>query len=425
PRLKFAKQTPITPLKGGIATPVLRKDLIGVAILQAEGLTVQKFIYQNHTGISPILASEICLRADIAPEAPFATLSHEEKSRLSAEFSGIFSKIKAGEFNCRIYWNEINKAVDLTVFPFEMYSHHRADEFASASAMLEEFYSKRDEAYRISQKTTDLRKLINAHSERCRKKSFVYEKTLEDIKNRDTLRIKGELLTAYLYTIEAGAASFTAENFYDDNKPLEIALDPALSASENAQKYFKQYNKQKRAFAALQEQIIINTEDINYLESVSSAMETVENEADIAQIRAELAESGFAKRRPAAKNKKAESKAAKPLHYTSSDGFEIYVGKNNTQNDYLTTRLAKPTDIWFHTKDIAGSHVILITGGKEPSETAIREAANFAAYNSRARTSSQVPVDYVAKKHVRKPAGAKPGYVIYDKHKTIYVTPQV
>jgi predicted ribosome quality control (RQC) complex YloA/Tae2 family protein len=266
-----------------------------------------------------------------------------------------------------------------------------------------------------------MRKIITAHQERCRKKTFVYEKTLEEIKNRDVLRIKGELITAYVYVIESGAKSFTAENFYDDNKPLEIALDPALSAAENAQKYFKQYNKQKRTFSALQEQIIKNQEDLTYLESVASAMETVVDEADIAEIRFELAEQGFVKKRTVKEKKKS---TARPLQYKSSDGFEIFVGKNNIQNDFLTLHTAKPHDIWFHTKDIAGSHVILITGGKEPTETAILEAANLAAYNSRARASSQVPVDYVARKFVRKPSGAKPGFVIYDRHKTVYVTPK-
>ena len=251
----------------------------------------------------------------------------------------------------------------------------------------------------------------------------MYEKTLEEIKNRDELRIKGELLTAYLHMIEKGAKTFEAENYYDGNSKLEIAIDPSLSPAENAQRYYKKYNKQKRTYDALQGQIANNDEDIKYLSSVAVSMETITDEADIAEIRAELAEQGFAKRRGNPKNKKA-NKEAKPLKYTSSDGFDIYVGKNNTQNDYLTLRFANSNDIWMHTKDIAGSHVIISTGGKNPPESTILEAANLAAYYSRAKNSSQVPVDYVARKHVRKPAGAKPGFVIYDYHKTVYVTPQ-
>ncbi|MCL2576786.1 MAG: NFACT family protein [Defluviitaleaceae bacterium] len=386
------------------------------------GENLQKSIYQNHTGISPILAAEICNRAEIPQDKIPSLMSEEEKSRLHTVFSDVFSQIESNNFESIIYWDEKGKATDLTILPFSVYTHLRAEKFESPSEMLEVFYVKRDEAHRISQKTADMRKLITTHQERCRKKSFVYDKTLEEIKNRDDLRINGELLTAYLYMAPPGSKSFTAENFYNNNEPLEISLDPALTAAENAQKYFKKYNKQKRTFAALQEQIAKNQEDLTYLESVAVAIEAAQDEADIAEIRAELAEMGFAKKRAKAKNKKAD-KPAKPLKFTSSDGFDIYVGKNNTQNDFLTLKTAKPHDIWFHTKDIAGSHVILVTGGKEPSETAILEAANLAALNSRAKNSSQVPVDYVARKHVRKPAGAKPGFVIYDYHKTIYITP--
>ncbi|MCL2457048.1 MAG: NFACT family protein, partial [Defluviitaleaceae bacterium] len=315
---------------------------------------------------------------------------------------------------------EGGKSVDVSVLPFLIYSYCEKHIFESASEMLENFYSNRDEFYRISQKTADMRKIILLQQERCRKKQFVFEKTLEEIKNRDELRIKGELLTSFLYMVESGAKSFSAQNFYDENRPLEIALDPALSAAENAQKYFKKYNKQKRTFSALQEQIQKNNEDLTYLESVAAAMETAKDEADIAEIRAELAEQGFVKKR-ATKTKK--SSPAKPMKFFSSDGFEIYVGKNNTQNDFLTLKMANANDIWFHTKGFAGSHVILVTNGKEPSETAIFEAAKLAASNSRARGGSNVPVDYVAKKHVRKPHGAKPGFVIYERQKTVYVTP--
>jgi len=222
--------------------------------------------------------------------------------------------------------------------------------------------------------------------------------------------------------VAKGAETFTAEDFYDDNKPMKIVLDPLLTVAENAQRYFKQYNKQKRTFAALQEQIVKNQEDLSYLDSVAAAMETITDEADIAEIRAELATQGFAKRSTVSKNKKV-AQAAKPLRYVSSDGFDIYIGKNNTQNDNLTLRMANNNDIWMHTKDIPGSHVIVITGGKELPERTILEAANLAAYHSKAKNSTQVPVDYVAKRHVRKPNGAKPGFVIYDSHKTVYVTP--
>jgi len=256
----------------------------------------------------------------------------------------------------------------------------------------------------------------------------MFDKTLADIQNRDDLRVKGELLTAYLHQVEKGTESVTLENFYDNNNPIEIPLSPTLTPTENAQRYFKQYNKMKRTHAALADQINQNAEDIAYLESVAVAMEAVLSEADIAEIRAELAEQGFVKRKYATKGKPGKKvhkpEKTKPLRFTSADGFEIYVGKNNTQNDQLTLRTAKNHDIWLHTKDIAGSHVLIITGGAEPPESTILEAANLAAYYSKGRESSQVPVDYVQRKYVRKPAGAKPGFVIYDRHKTVYVTPR-
>jgi len=236
------------------------------------------------------------------------------------------------------------------------------------------------------------------------------------------LRIKGELLTAYLYMVEKGSDKFVAENFYNENKPMEISIDPTLTAAENAQRYFKLYNKQKRTFAALEEQMVKNAEDLSYLDSVAIAMDTITDEADIAEIRAELASQGFAKRNASSKNKKMEQ-AAKPLKYVSADGFDIYVGKNNTQNDNLTMKMAKHHDIWMHTKDIPGSHVIIVTDGKEVPPATILEGANLAAYHSKAKNSTQVPVDYVAKKHVKKPNGAKPGFVIYEGHNTVYVTP--
>ena len=214
-------------------------------------------------------------------------------------------------------------------------------------------------------------------------------------------------------------------NFYSENfEEVEIRLDPNLTPAENAQKYFKKYNKEKRTFIALQEQIKQNNEELLYLESVLNSVQTCSDEYDIKEIRAELAEQGFLKRQKNNKNNKQKSnKKAKPLHFISSDGFHIYVGKNNTQNDELTLRFAKSLDMWFHTKDIAGSHVIVVSEGKEIPNSTLNEAANLAAYYSKATNSSLVPVDYTLKKFIKKPNGAKPGMVIYETNKTAYITP--
>jgi len=420
------------PPSGNKKDPLYVKEPSFSQTLLQSNLPIQKALYQCHTGISPILASEICTRARIHPDAYASELTQEEWKTLYNVVVYMFVILRgwvlAGTFACRIYYDQQGKAMDITAMPFNMYSHLEYELYKSPSALLEAFYAKRDAGYRINQKTADLRKLITTHQERCNKKTIVYEKTLEDIKNRDSLRIKGEILTAYLHQVERGAESVTLDNFYD-NTSIEIPLSPNLSPTENAQRYFKQYNKQKRTHTALQEQIQQNQEDQFYLDSVAQAMETVTTEADIAEIRAELAEQGFVKRKYARPgNKNPQSKkgpgTSKPLRFTSSDGYEIYVGKNNTQNDYLTLRQAKNHDIWMHTKDIAGSHVIIVTGGANPPESTILEGANIAAYYSKGRSSSQVPVDYVQRKHVRKPSGAKPGFVIYDRHKTVYVTPE-
>lgn len=367
-------------------------------------------LFERFNGISPVLSEEICLRA-------------AQGGGLETAFTDFVTRISNGDFSPHIYYEETGKAVDITPWPFLLYAHLRGEAYESPSEMLETFYAQRDAALRLRQRTTDLRKTLATLLERCRKKGFAQEKDLAATHGRDRLRIMGELLTAYLHKVERGAKSFTAENFYDNNATLDIPLDPTLAPAENAQKYFRQYNKQKRAAIAVAEQIKQNNADIDYLESVLTALQNTAAEEDIAEIRAELAEQGFVKRRPLA-GKKQKSRPSRPLHYISSDGFDIYVGKNNTQNDTLTLRTAHATDIWLHTKDIAGSHVILITRGADVPERTLAEAANLAAWHSKARNSSNVPVDYVQRKHVRKPAGAKPGYVIYDFHKTLYVTPQ-
>ena len=373
-------------------------------------------LHAQFHGMNPALGEEIHLQAVHGTPAP----------GLATAFAEFTRRINNNEFAPHIYYDGTGKAVDITPWPFLLHAQHRGEAFDSASLMLERFYQQRDAASRLQQRTADLRKLLTTQRDRARNKAIAHEKTLADTQNRDDLRIRGELLTAYLHKVERGATTVTVDNFYDENTPMEINLDPTLTPAENAQRYFRQYNKQKRAAVAVAAQIEQNDADSAYLESVLTTLDNASGEGDIDEIRAELAEQGFAKRRPLAGKpgkKQPKARPSKPLHYTSSDGFDMYVGKNNTQNDQLTLRTAHATDVWLHTKDIPGSHVILVTRGADVPEATLREAANLAAWYSRARTSANVPVDYVARKNVRKPAGAKPGFVIYDHHKTLYVTP--
>jgi predicted ribosome quality control (RQC) complex YloA/Tae2 family protein len=411
----------IRPPGGGKINPMEADALSFTALFTRDDkqtLKIQSSIYQSYHGISPVLASEICERAGIAADTFTAGLGEEGRQKLYHSFFEVLNQ----HFTYRIYTDEHGKAVDFSVIPLSLYKNYQEQIYATPSEVLEAFYASRDESYRLGQKTADLRKLISNHMERCRKKQFLYEKTLKEIENRDYLKLCGELLTAYIYGIEKGAEVFNAPNFYKENETLAIPLDSGLTGAENAQAYFKKYNKQKRAYTALQEQIRQNNEELVYLESVAASLQTTSDESDIAEIRAELAGQGFVKTKYIKQAHRMQKKS-KPLHYISSGGFDMYVGKNNTQNDELTLRFAQGGDIWLHTKDIAGSHVIIRTHNETPPDSTLREGANLAAYYSKARGSGQVPVDYALKKHVRKPNGAKPGYVVYDHHKTLYITP--
>ena len=385
----------------------------------------QQIIYKSYNGISPILASEICNNGNIDPSKNTEELSDNEIKSLYNSFNNIVMLNNQENFKPQIIYNENETVLDFTVFDFNIFKHLEKKYFSSISELLEFFYKSKDLTYRLNQKSQDLKRLISQNIERCAKKKEIQQKTLKDIENRDTLKLYGELITANIYAIKKGMNKVTLNNFYSENfEEIEVRLDPNLTPAENAQKYFKKYNKEKRTFIALQDQIKQNDEELLYLESVLSSVNACTDEYDIKEIRTELAEQGFLKRQKNNKNNKQKnSKKAKPLHYISTDGFHIYVGKNNTQNDELTLRFAKPLDIWFHTKDIAGSHVIVVSEGKEIPNSTLNEAANLAAYYSKASNSSLVPVDYTPKKFVKKPNGAKPGMVIYETNKTAYITP--
>ena len=386
---------------------------------------IQQLIYKSYNGISPILSSEICHNANIDPSTNIEELSNSEINDLYNSLNNIVMLNTQKQFNPQIIYNENESILDFTVFDFNMFKHLNKKYFSSISELLEFFYKSKDLTYRLNQKSQDLKRLISQNIERCVKKKDIQQKTLKDIENRDTLKLYGELITSNIYAIKKGMTKVKLNNFYSENfEETEIRLDPNLTPAENAQKYIKKYNKEKRTFIALQDQIKQNNEELLYLESVLSSVSSCTDEYDIKEIRAELSEQGFLKRQKNSKNNKQKpSKRAKPLHYISSDGFHIYVGKNNTQNDELTLRFAKPLDMWFHTKDIAGSHVIVVSDGKEIPNSTLNEAANLAAYYSKATNSSLVPVDYTPKKFIKKPNGAKPGMVIYETNKTAYITP--
>lgn len=416
----------VFPPAQGKSNPLLAEaDAFFSALHQQEGRRIQEFLYQTYTGISPLMAGEICTRAALDASNACQQVSPSEAEVLWSAFRIVMEEVRNGQFHPAIYYqNETNRIIEFSVLEMKQFATLRQRSFASVSALLEGFYQERDQAAVIRQKAHDMRRLVMSNIERCVKKKEIQRKTRRETKGMELWKKKGELLTANIYAIPQGVTTFKTIDYYEEDLPeIEIAIDPAKTPAENAQKYFQKYNKAKRTLAALEIQEKQNDEELTYLESVLNALDAAAELADLAEIRTELAESGFLRRQVQKKGSQ-KPKKAKPLRYLSSDGYEILVGKSNLQNDELTLRIADPTDLWLHTKEIPGSHVIIRTNGKsEVPESTLEEAANLAAFYSKAKHSSMVPVDYTQRKNVKKPNGAKPGMVIYLTNRTIYITP--
>lgn len=393
---------------------------------QQSGIKLQEFLYKNYTGISPIMASEICFVANLDASNRCIQLTEEEKNHLFNAFCYIMDETIENKYSYSIIFEpKTHKIIDFFVLKMKQFHHYDIKQYSCVSELLEDFYQKRDTAYHIRQKSHDMRRFILSNIERCVKKREILVKTRKTTTSKEIWKLKGELLTANIYAIQKGMTSFKTVNFYDETLPeIEIALDPTKTPSENAQKYFNKYNKAKRTLVALDVQEKQNNEELQYLESILNSLESADDEADLIEIRNELTDAGYLKKKNTKKGLQKKNKKSRPLHFKSSDNFDIYVGKSNLQNDELTLRFAESFDIWMHTKNIPGSHVIIRTNGNEniPNSTLL-EAANLAAFYSKGKTGSNVPVDYTQKKNVKKPNGAKPGMVIYEKNKTIYITP--
>lgn len=337
------------------------------------------------------------------------------------EFSKeIFNKIKSNEF----YFASYSSAGVVKDFYCEKITHldeYEEKIFSSPSELIEEYYFEKDKADRLNNRSSDLQKLININLERCYKKADILKNTLNDCDNKDKYKIYGELLTANIYSLKKGDAIAKLQNYYTENfEYVDIKLDEDKTPSENIQHYFKKYNKAKKAEEAAKIQLEITNGEIEYLQSVLTNIKNAEDYESIEEIKRELMETGYIKFK---KNSNKKTKVSKPMRFISSDGIEIYVGKNNFQNDYLTLKFADKRDIWMHTKNIPGSHVIIKNYGNVPDRT-LEEGAILAAFYSKAKDSTKVPVDYTEIKHVHKPNGSKPGMVIYHTNKTIYVDPK-
>ncbi len=379
--------------------------------LAAKPMAVFKAIYSCYTGISPIIAQEICYRAGIDGDLPTVALEDAQYQALHKSLEEMMQAVIQGEFAPNIAYTG-SQPVEFAALPLTIYTsgNDRTVSYPSISALLENYYAEKNALTRIRQKSSDLRRIVQTALERNVKKYDLQCRQIKDTAKRDTYRIYGELLNTYGYSVEPGSKSMEALNYYT-NEMITIPLDPTLTPKENAKKYFDKYNKLKRTYEALAELTKEVKEEIEHLESVGAALDIALLEEDLVEIKEELTESGYIKRKGGTKKAKVTSK---PFHYVSSDGFHIYVGKNNYQNDELTFKFATGNDWWFHAKDMPGSHVIVKTeGAAELPDATFEEAGRLAAYYSKGRGQDKVEIDYIQKKHVKKPAGAKPGFVVY------------
>ncbi|SFD86320.1 Predicted component of the ribosome quality control (RQC) complex, YloA/Tae2 family, contains fibronectin-binding (FbpA) and DUF814 domains [Bacillus sp. OV194] len=366
---------------------------------------IDRQIVQLYSGISPQIAREITFRAGLAT-----------KETLSEAFTAMME-----EFRNNRYAPQMSVSDGKEYFSVTALSHLKGErkDFDTAGELLDRFYYGKSERDRVKQQAADLEKMLHNEHDKIAKKIKKLNASLADTEKADRFKVLGELLTAHLYMVKKGQKKIEVTNFYEEDQPkLEIPLDPLKGPSENAQAYFKKYTKLKNSVAYIEEQLEKAKEDLLYFESLIQQMESA-SVRDVAGIREELEEQGYVRRRKQQKAKKNEKPVLET--YQSTDGITILVGKNNKQNDYLTFKASRQNETWLHTKDIPGSHVVIKS--EEVSETALLEAAGLAAYFSKARHSGSVPVDYTLIRHVKKPSGAKPGFVIYDQQQTLYVTP--
>ena len=394
--------------------------------LQLNDIPLFKQLMDKYSGISPLMAREAVFLATGDIEKNGFDSSGEEIDKTAYIFSKMLENIKNGNFSpCTVSDKENKKLIDFNALAIKQFEAlGEVKEYDSVNEAAEDFYYKKSSMQSLKQKSGDLTKFINNNLERCRKKLQLENEILEKAKKREKYKIYGDLITANIYRITQDMTELECENFYSENAEIvTIPLKTDLSPAKNAQRYYIKYTKEKTAEEETLKQKELNLKELDYLESVKEAIELAESGAEISMIREELTEQGYLKNRGGRKFSKKKA-LPEPMHFVSDDGYDIFVGKNNKQNDYVTLKLSRSTDIWFHTKSIHGSHAIVKTSDamQVPDRTYVQAAA-LAAFYSKARNSKSVPVDYTEVKNVKKPSGAKPGMVIYVDYNTIYADP--
>lgn len=397
-------------------------------------MEIGKALYSGITGLSPLIAGELCHRSSIDSDRHTSSLDENEILHLFKNLERLMDEIKEKHFHPAIVFQH-GIPLEFSSVPLTCYGDYSSSsdgkepvyesrEYDSISRLLEDYYAVKNTVTRIRQKSVDLRKVVSNALDKSRRKYDLQKKQLKDTEKRDKFKIYGELINTYGYELSDGAKSLTCLNYYT-NEEITIPLDNTLSPSENSKKFFDKYNKLKRTFEAVSRQLTETEEEIRHLESISASLDIARKEEDLVQLKEELVEYGYMKRRSTKGKKAPKSPVSKPLHYISSDGYHMYVGKNNFQNDELTFKLAEGNDWWFHAKGIAGSHVIVKSGGQELPDRVFSEAGSLAAYYSKGRDSDKVEIDYIEKKHVKKPSGGKPGFVVYYTNYSLIAVPDI
>ncbi len=401
---------------------VASEEQIRAALSEYKTGDTAKALVKIFEGISPVIAREWVFFATRGGDSDVSSLDENTMGRLIFRIKQTAEQFRNSELQYTVLRTKDNLPKDFCFISIRQYGTLLvSQQKESACETLDYFYAARDTESRIKQRANDLFRLLMSLTERISKRIQNQQAELAESAKKDEYKLMGDLLSANIWRIQKGDTSISLENFYDESCPaVEVKLDARLSPSQNVQKYYQSYKKLVTAEKILAEQISRSSEELVYIESVFDSLTRASTDLDIIELRTELAGEGYIR---AAKMKGKALKEQPPLKFRTSDGFSVFVGRNNRQNDRLTLKTAGKSDIWFHTHDITGSHVILFTDGAEPSDTAVMEAAMLAAYHSRGRNSSQVPVDYTEARYVKKPNGAKPGMVIFTNNSTVYVKP--
>ena len=384
-------------------------------------VNVAKAIYTSITGISPLMAEEVCYRAGIDGGIPTDGLEDVERVHLAHTFLRMVDDIRDGHFEPNIVYKG-KEPVEFACFPLSQYQDYRAVSYPSIFPVLETYYAEKNIVTKMRQKTVDLRKIVQNALERNVKKYQLQQKQLKDTEKKEKYRVWGELLNTYGYEVEPGAKSMEALNYYT-NEMIQIPLDETMTPQENAKKYFDKYSKLKRTKEALDTLLQETGDEIKHLESIAASLDIASSEEDLVQIKEEMMEYGYVKRKNTGGKK--VKVTSRPYHYISSDGYDIYVGKNNFQNDELSFKFASGNDWWFHAKGQPGSHVIVKSKNEELPDRTFEEAGKLAAYYSKGRQAPKVEIDYTQKKNLRKPTGGKPGFVVYYTNYSLLIEPNI